>query len=127
MPFLDVDHATGSQQNSRSFRCVWLFEELQIPYELVYAKRENNRAPAHFKAKHVMGKAPLLVLEDGNTMVIESSAICEYVLHTSATPEQKQQYMGGGSEAQAAIVRSWASWAEGTLMTHAIVSSSSPC
>lgn len=86
----------------------------------MYAKRENNKAPAHFKSAHPMGKAPLLVLEDGKTDLIESAAINEYLLE-HATPEQKKQFLGGGDPVAAAQVRAWVSYAEGTLLTHAIV------
>ena len=109
-------------QDSRSFRVVWLLEELKIPYETVYAKRENNKAPANFKSAHQMGKAPLLVLEDGKTQLIESSAICEYLLSVHAEPEDKDKFLGGGSPVAAAKVRQWTSFAEGSLLTHAIVS-----
>ena len=68
-----------------------------------------------------MGKAPLLVLEDGKTDLIESAAINEYLLE-HATPEQKKQFLGGGDPVAAAQVRAWVSYAEGTLLTHAIVS-----
>ncbi len=108
-------------QDSRSFRCVWLVQELGLPVEIVYAKRENNKAPAHFKSAHQMGKAPLLVLENGKTDLIESAAINEYLLE-HATPEQKKQFLGGGDPVAAAQVRAWVSYAEGTLLTHAIVS-----
>ena len=109
-------------QDSRSFRVVWLLEELKIPYETVYAKRENNKAPANFKSAHQMGKAPLLVLEDGQTQLIESSAICEYLLSAHTDQEEKVRFLGGGSPVAAAKVRQWMSFSEGTLMTHAIVS-----
>lgn len=90
---------------------------------MVYGKREGGkRAPDNFKSHHGMGKAPMLVIEDGKTTLIESSAICDYIVSEAATSQQKDQYFGGGSQVEAAIVRSWMSWAEATLMTHAIVS-----
>lgn len=97
-------------------------EELGVPYDLVYAKRENMKAPANFKSKHGMGKAPMLVLEDGETVLMESSAICDYIVSTAASTEKKEQFFGGGSEVQAAQVRSWMAWAEATLALHALVS-----
>lgn len=90
-----------------------------MPVEIIYAKRENNKAPAHFKAVHSMGKAPTLVLEDGKRDLIESAAINEYLLEY-ATPEQKKQYLGGSDAFFNAQVRAWASYAEATLLTHAI-------
>lgn len=108
-------------QDSRSFRCVWLLEELGIPYDLVYGKREQNKAPSNFKSMHGMGKAPMLVLEDGKTILVESTAICDYIVSAAADTAKKEQFFGGGSDIQAAQVRAWMSWAEGGLMLHALV------
>lgn len=65
---------------SRSIRIAWLLEELGLDYRLEIAPRENNRAPADFKAKcgSFLGKFP--VLRDGDLLVVESGAITEYVI-----------------------------------------------
>ncbi len=67
-------------ENSRSFRILWLLEELDLDYELVSYKRdkESGQAMADLKAQHLLGKAPLLV--DGEQVVAESGAIIEYLL-----------------------------------------------
>jgi len=66
--------------NSRSQRILWLLEELALPYEIVSYQRDpqTNLAPESLKKIHRLGKSP--VLQDGDTVVIESSAIIEYVV-----------------------------------------------
>jgi glutathione S-transferase len=67
---------------SQSERIVWLCEELGIPYELkVYNRRADNRlAPDDYKALHPLGTAPIIT--DGDLVLPESAAICEYIIHT---------------------------------------------
>jgi glutathione S-transferase len=64
---------------SQSERVVWLCEELGIEYELKrYDRRADNRlAPDEYKALHPMGIAP--VITDGDLVLGESAAICEYI------------------------------------------------
>jgi len=75
---LTIHHLCRSQ----SERIVWLCEELGLDYELVrYERRADNRmAPPEYKALHPMGTAPVIV--DGDLVLGESGAICEYVIHT---------------------------------------------
>jgi len=67
---------------SQSERIVWLCEELGLEYELKrYQRRADNRlAPPEYKALHPMGTAPILT--DGDLVLGESGAICEYLLQT---------------------------------------------
>jgi glutathione S-transferase len=64
---------------SQSERIVWLCEELGLDYELkLYTRRsDNNLAPDEYKALHPMGIAP--VIADGDLVLGESGAICEYI------------------------------------------------
>ena len=64
---------------SQSERIVWLCEELGLDYELkLYDRRADNRlAPDDYKALHPMGIAP--VITDGDLVLGESGAICEYI------------------------------------------------
>jgi glutathione S-transferase len=64
---------------SQSERIVWLCEELGLDYKLVrYERRADNRlAPDEYKALHPMGIAP--VITDGDRVLGESGAICEYI------------------------------------------------
>jgi glutathione S-transferase len=73
---LEVHHLN----NSRSQRVLWLLEELGLPYEIVRYQRDaqTNLAPPELQKIHPLGKSP--VLKDGDQVVIESSAILEYVL-----------------------------------------------
>lgn len=64
---------------SQSERIVWLCEELGLDYQLrLYNRREDNRlAPDEYKALHPMGIAP--VITDGDFVLGESGAICDYL------------------------------------------------
>ena len=64
---------------SQSERIVCLCEELELDYELkLYDRRADNRlAPDQYKALHPMGIAP--VITDGDLVLGESGAICEYI------------------------------------------------
>ncbi|ELA08467.1 glutathione S-transferase [Moraxella macacae 0408225] len=65
-------------KNSRSFRIIWLLEELSIPYQLTSYDRENTLAPKSLKSIHPMGKSPILT--DGDKTLIESAHIIEYLI-----------------------------------------------
>ena len=78
-------------EKSRSFRIVWLLEELKLAYGLNYQLISHQRdertylAPKSFKNIHPMGKAPILVddsLPDGEQVLAESALIIEYLLKT---------------------------------------------
>ena len=75
---LTVHHLGRSQ----SERIVWLCEELGLDYELKrYQRRADNRmAPPEYKALHPLGTAP--VITDGDLVLGESGAICEYLIQT---------------------------------------------
>lgn len=64
---------------SQSERIVWLCEELELDYQFKrYNRRADNRlAPDEYKALHPMGIAP--VITDGDLVLGESGAICEYI------------------------------------------------
>lgn len=63
--------------NARSFRPLWAMEELEIPYQLHILP-----FPPRFKAADYLGRNPLGTvpfLEDGDTRMTESTAMCEYL------------------------------------------------
>jgi glutathione S-transferase len=66
--------------NSRSQRILWLLEELELDYVLKGYQRDatTNLAPPELAAVHPLGKSP--VVTDGDTCVIESGAIIDYIL-----------------------------------------------
>ncbi len=65
---------------SRSQRILWLLEELELDYEIVYHERDpaTRRSPASLAAVHPLAKAP--VLQHGETLLCESGAIVEYLV-----------------------------------------------
>ncbi|MGC0154050.1 glutathione S-transferase family protein [Chromobacterium vaccinii] len=67
---------------SRSRRITWLLEELGLDYRVIAYQRdpETRLAPPELKAIHPLGKAP--VLRDGDTVLIESGAIVDYLIRT---------------------------------------------
>lgn len=73
---------------SRSFRIVWLLEELKneygIDYQLVsHQRNQHSLAPDELQQIHPMGKAPILiddVLPSGEQTLAESAVIIEYLL-----------------------------------------------
>jgi len=68
---------------SRSERIVWLMEELGLEYRLERFEREpNGAAPSAMKAIHPLGRAP--IIRDGETVLAESSAIVDYIVHRHA-------------------------------------------
>ena len=65
---------------SRSQRVLWLLEELGLDYEVRFYRRDptTRLAPPELKQVHPLGKSP--VLQDGETRVIESAAILDYLV-----------------------------------------------
>ncbi|MPY07302.1 glutathione S-transferase [Moraxella catarrhalis] len=75
--------------NSRSFRVVWLLEELKLAYDLEYQLHLIERdkktflAPKNLEQIHPMGKAPILIddrLPKGEQVLAESALILSYLL-----------------------------------------------
>lgn len=68
-------------ENSRSQRIAWLLEELEIPYQVQEFKRDpvTKLAPQALRDIHPLGKSPLI--GDDGTVIAESGAIVEYLLH----------------------------------------------
>lgn len=68
---------------SQSERVVWLMEELQLPYELVWHDRGEDRLMQQdYLDLHPAGTAP--VIEDDGRVLTESAVILEYICHTYA-------------------------------------------
>ena len=63
---------------SRSFRILWLLEEIGVPYERVLVDfQKGEQSTVEYKAINPMMKVPALA--DGDARVAESGAICTYV------------------------------------------------
>jgi glutathione S-transferase len=101
---------------SRSERIVWLMEELGLEYKLERFQREpTGAAPDALKAIHPLGKAP--VIRDGDTVLAESGAIVDYIVHRYggdrlAVPPQAPEYPR---------YLYWLHFAEGSLMSLALI------
>ena len=76
--------------NSRAGRIVWLFKELDMPFELNAMRfhPEDLKSDAH-RARHPLGRVP--VLDDDDVSIFESGAIIEYVLARHAPGRLKPE------------------------------------
>lgn len=66
-------HCTGA----RSMRCVWMLEEMELPYELEVLPFPPRMFKKDYLAVNPLGTIPYLI--DGDTRMSESSAICHYL------------------------------------------------
>lgn len=69
---------------SRSFRILWLLEEINHPYELksYFRDKATNLAPQELKNIHPLGKSP--VIELNGKVIVESGAIVEILIEKFA-------------------------------------------
>jgi len=97
---------------SQSERIVWLCEELGLTYELKrYDRRADNRlAPDEYKKLHPMGIAP--VITDGDLVLGESGAICDYICARYGDGRLKP----GPNDPDFADHLFWFHWSNGTFM-----------
>ena len=97
---------------SRSFRILWLLEELGRDYDLRRYQRDakTNLAPPELRALHPLGKSPMLEL-DGR-LITESAAIVE-LLCARFAPEMIPE---AGTDAHIAHLEAM-HFAEGSAMT----------
>jgi glutathione S-transferase len=106
MPEFTIYHLEGR----RSERIVWLMEELQLPYKLVYERGNLAGSMAKLKAVNpAMPMAPTVTL--GNQVMVESGAIIELVLDRYA-PGKLQPAMDSPEYADYLM---WMHYAEGSL------------
>ena len=63
--------------SARSFRPLWLLEELGLPYQLKMLPFPPRALARQFLQENPLGTVPLLV--DGETRMTESAGICEYL------------------------------------------------
>ncbi|MEL6478338.1 MAG: glutathione S-transferase family protein [Pseudomonadota bacterium] len=96
---------------SRAFRVIWMMEELALPYQI----DPVQPASAEAKAINPSGKIPALV--DGDTVLIDSMAICQFL----ADRHDSCSFPPGTVEraAQDAMVLTVIDEIEGPLWTHA--------
>lgn len=69
---------------SRSFRILWLLEEMKLPYHLekYYRDQKTHLAPDQLKNIHPLGKSPVIQLND--KVIAESGAIVEILIQKFA-------------------------------------------
>jgi glutathione S-transferase len=98
---------------SQSERIVWLCEELGLDYTVKrYDRRTDNRlAPDEYKALHPMGIAP--VITDGDLVLGESGAICEYI----CARHGNGRLVPAPDDPDYADHLFWFHWSNGTFMT----------
>ncbi|WP_198084121.1 glutathione S-transferase family protein [Variovorax sp. E3] len=68
--------------SARSFRPLWMLEELGLPYELKMLPFPPRVMARSYLKMNPLGTVPLLV--DGTTRMTESAAICQYLCASSA-------------------------------------------
>jgi glutathione S-transferase len=101
---------------SRSERIIWLMEELGLPYKFEKFQRGPDMlAPASLKQVSPLGKAP--AIRDGDTVLIESGAIVEYIINRHgggrlAVPVSSPEYPR---------YLQWMHFAEGSAMTQFLI------
>lgn len=73
--------------SARSFRPLWMLEELAVPYELVMLPFPPRVSARWYLDINPLGTVPLLI--DGPTRMTESAAICQYLcVRNAPTPMQ---------------------------------------
>ncbi|WP_312966769.1 glutathione S-transferase [Acinetobacter gerneri] len=72
--------------NSRSQRIIWLLEELNLTYQLVFCEtKADGQITDDLKLIHELGKAPILIIEEYKNLerivLAETSAITDFLSH----------------------------------------------
>jgi len=101
---------------SRSQRVLWLLEELELAYEIVYYERDNrNMAPEALREIHPLGKSP--VIRDDRRVVAESGAIIDYIVRRHGGGRLRPPESDGLYEDYVY----WLHYAEGSAVTPFII------
>jgi glutathione S-transferase len=103
---------------SRSWRVLWLLEELGVAYQVKSYQRDPRslRAPASLRAVHPLGRAP--VISDDRYILAETGAIVEYVVERYGSG---QLIPPAGSQERMRY-RYWLHYAEGSAMPPLLLS-----
>lgn len=110
-PQLTIYHLEGR----RSERLVWLMEELNLPYNLIYERGDLRASVAKLKKVNpTMPMFPTVVIND--QVMVESGAIIELLLNRYA-PGKLQPELHSDAYAQYLM---WMHFAEGTLAARII-------
>ena len=93
----------GPKQSS-SFRCLWVAEELGVPYENISIDmKAGEHKSSEFLAMNPNGKVP--VLKNGDFVLWESLAIASYLV------DKEGSDLGGANAEERALVWQWTLWA----------------
>ncbi len=106
LPDITIYHLEGR----RSERIVWLMEELDLPYELVYTRGNLGASMAAIRALgHGMPVAPTVTY--GDQIIVESGAIIEMILDRHA-PDKLKPALASPDYSNYLM---WMHYAEGSL------------
>lgn len=106
LPDITIYHLEGR----RSERIVWMMEELELPYELVFTRGDLGASMAAIRALgHEMPMAPTVTY--GDQVIVESGAIMEMILDRHAPDKLKPALTSD----QYPTYLMWMHYAEGSL------------
>lgn len=80
--------------SARSFRALWMLEELGLPYELKMLPFPPRTQARSYLEVNPLGTIPLMI--DGNTRMTESAAICQYLCARTAPTEMQLEPVEDG-------------------------------
>jgi len=99
--------------SARSFRPLWMLEELAVPYVLHVLPFPPRAMARDFLALNPLGTVPLL--EDGATRMTESAAMCQYLAERYDDPDRQQRLAVQPDEPAYGDYLNWLHHGEATL------------
>ena len=110
--------------NSRSQRILWMLEELNQDYEIIFYERDVKtlQGPESLRKVHNLGKSPVITDDHGGEEIIiaESGAIVEYLLHTYGKNSSLIMPKIGSQQERDYLY--WLHFSEGSLMPPLLLS-----
>lgn len=98
--------------SARSFRPLWMLEELQVPYQLKMLPFPPRALQRSYLDINVLGTVPFL--EDGEQTMTESAAMCQYLAETQ-DPDNRLGLWVARGERDHAHYLNWLHHGEATL------------
>ena len=103
---------------SRSQRILWLLEELEVAYDIVFYERDAHQmAPELLRSIHPLGKSPIIT--DGDRVIAESGAIIDYIVRRHGNGRLQPN----PAEPAYDVYVYWLHYAEGSAATPFVVGS----
>jgi glutathione S-transferase len=109
MPHTPAPYQLHHCVSARSFRALWILEELQQPYELLMLPFPPRALARGYLELNPLGTVPLL--RHGAARLTESAAICEYL----AALHPQQDLSVGAQENDFAAYLNWLHMSDATL------------